>query len=145
MLCHFSVRKTLYRYPCLLTQGNPKKIFTLCKKVRSKNSILPCVGVSCCRSHGGFWQRQRPLSPISFPRTTLSVPASSLGSFELCLWVSLLYPELFCASGRTGPQVSENPHRGYFWGLGTLKKIFFMWVNANCFFALHHFDLGKFL
>lgn len=49
----------------------------------------------------------------------------------------MLYLDLFCAyASKMCARVSGKPERGYFWGLGILKK-FSTKINGNCFLALH--------
>ena len=64
---------------------------------KSKNSVWPLV----CNE---LLERQRtPLAvrvvpPTSSPGSTFTISASSCDSFDLCLWASVIFLSLFCAS-----------------------------------------------
>ena len=65
------------------------------KKVKSESTLSVCFAASCCRDSTcpelQDWHRQAPSLGTMF-----SVLASGCRSFELCLWASVLYLDLFC-------------------------------------------------
>lgn len=95
------------------------------KRGKANITFSICFAASCCRGsvptkqwcHQAF-SRAPSLGP------TLSISALSHQGFELCLWASVLYPDLFHESiSEMCPEASEKPKR----------LIFEVWECSKCF------------
>lgn len=85
------------------------------RKAEIVSSISLTVSCSRCSVYleQGGWHCHSPV-----PGTTLGISASSPHSFELYLWATVLYLDLFYAfNSEIRPKVTEKPKRGYFLGM----------------------------
>jgi len=84
-----------HQYLFSLTREIPRGFLLLHKKVKVAFSICFAGAIIETVPHAkqGVWHRQG-----SSLRTRLGISPSSLHSFELCLWASGLYLNLFCVS-----------------------------------------------
>ena len=119
-----------YKRPMLVPSfANWKKSeedFSLWKKKKAKRKNVLRVGFVGSHDRGEALTEVacRGCGQTSSLGTILSISASGRGSFELCLWESVLYFDVFCASfSKIYPKMWERAKRGYFLSLRTLKKI----------------------
>lgn len=106
-LHHFALNKR----PTLVWFLSPKEIqgrlLLLAKKVKSKTSIQCWFRIEPFQRQRNPERRQRP--PNFLPQTDAQPPGTKLPGLELCLWVPVLYLELFCALvGKMCPRISKK-------------------------------------
>ena len=105
---------------------NPKRILLLWKQAKSENCVqLAITEAGHTPNSGGRGHHQPPSLG-----TTLSISTLSRHGYELCLWASVLYLDLFYASlANICPKVLKKYKRGYFGGLGTLNNFLYQWTE----------------
>lgn len=80
-----------------------------------RGNNVQCVFAASCYRGSGHPQAVRVAPPSSILGTTFSMSASNRHSYQLCLWASVLHPDLLCASiNKMCPKVLGKSNRGYF-------------------------------
>lgn len=100
--CQFAFTKELHKYLFSLSERNQKRILAFIKKKKKKQKAKTVFSICFAgvimktvwpQTEQWEWHYQAPS-----PGATLSSSAPSRHSFELCLWTSVLYLDLFCVS-----------------------------------------------
>lgn len=133
----------LHPHLVLLTERNQRGVFVSRKGQNTETALSICFALSMDRGH---------TKPTSKGATIQLLPrewhsASSLQSFESCLWASPLCIDGVCASvskicskyqEKPTPSPKKKPKRGYFWGSGDTEKVFHIneWWWLLCFMSL---------
>ena len=119
---------SFYKRPtlvCVLANWKPSKedLGFYEKRWGAKIALITGFAASCNRASAHPAHRERP-HQAPFPGDHPQHLSTELPSFELCLWASVLYLHLFCASvSKIGLQLPEKPKRGYCLGLGMLRNV----------------------
>ena len=126
MFCYFAFTKRPTLVPGFPNRKKSKKGFLLFRKEAPREN---CVQRPFCSEPWGRWQAPRAARgapPSSSPESRLSISASCCHGFALCLWASVLYLDLFCASViEMCPRVSEKSKERLFFGVWECSKHFF--------------------
>lgn len=100
--------------PVFTNQKNLRRIITFTTKVEKQKWCLAFVLEQALREVVHMPDSEGDIAQAPCPGTTLGVSTASHHGFELGLWASVLFLNLFHASvSKMFSEVSENPKRGY--------------------------------
>ena len=129
-LHHFAFMKDLHKY-----------LFSWMKKFKEDFALMKkgiCFPENCYRGsgHARQWVGHHPAPSQG---TTLSISSSSHYGFELCLWPSVLHPDLFYASvSKMCPKVTASL---YFSFLKDFTGVLYFLISGDPCIQLSHTTL----
>ena len=136
-LHHFTLMKDWYWYLFSLT----KKNLAFMRKVKVKIGFRVCFVAVSHYGDSTHPKQQESHCQTPFLGTAGSISASSHHSFEMCLWASVLFLDLFCASvSRMCPKVTASSLCIFSAFERFHRNALLLDSGGNLYFHLLHYD-----